>query len=222
MLHTPDYYFPSEPDYDVPWLLQETQLESPVMPARSWGSQSRKSAWLGLYHFYVDDYRFSKIIQNPVGLINTGCRYATEINPTVSLLHPRALILETIFWKRWVNRVWQQHGIKTTVDVNIPTQYESLCFLGVPREWFSFSTRGYSDRLENLHAEFAMCQRFSLASRIVFMVFGGGLGAKQLCEKFSEDGWVYIPDYMEMRRGHLDNSKILQKSNIKVGVKVSG
>ncbi len=194
------------------------------MPVASWGSQSRKKQWKGMYHFYVDDYRFQKLIKNPEDLLNTGCRYATEINPTVSLFHPVALVLESIFWKRWVNRAWQQMGIMTSVDINIPTQFEPYCFLGVPREWFSFSTRGYSDRLDNLHAEFAMCQRFSLAPKITFMVFGGGQAAKQLCDKFAEDGWVYVPDFMEINRGRIDSNrltKVVDRVIIKKSTKVT-
>lgn len=194
----PDYIYPSDNDYDIPLLLSECQAPSITIPFRGWGTQSRTKKFPGTYHCYVDDRHFRGLMQHPEKLVETECSVAIEPNFSCSLYTPRALVIEGIYWKRWINRVWQSLGVKTVVDVNVPAQFRDLVLLGVPHEWQIYATRGYSDRSEALDAEYMMCLNHCSAPSITFIVYAGGEKIKAKCQ---QNGWLYVPDDQAICRG---------------------
>jgi hypothetical protein len=200
-----DIKFPKEHILNAPVLLPTRQLLAPAMPARAWGSSRRKKEEPGIiWHFYVADPRFENLLKKPETVIKTGASGCVEINSSISLNSDRGQVIDAIYWKRRVSRIWQHHGIDISVDVNFPTEFCDLCFIGVPDTWQSFSTRGYAARPENLLAEYAMCRAFSKADQLTFMIFGGGREIKEMCEQYALNGWIYFPSFWEQRQGSLN------------------
>ncbi len=199
----PDYIYPSEPLFDIPWLDTNMQALAPTIPYRGWGTIGRNKPFPGMYHCYVDDRYFKTLVQNPDQLLASGCKVAIEPNISSSLYTPRALFIETIYWKRWVNRVWQSLGIQTIVDVNVPSGLAEYALLGVPEDWKIYSTRGYSNAPEAAIAEYQMCRNHATQS-ITFVVYAGGKVIEDLCKEY---GWVYLHDDTSICRGREDYPK---------------
>lgn len=86
-------------------------------------------------HFFLDDYQFIRVWNNPDGYINILQRFRYVLTPDFSLYmdFPRALQIYNHYRKHWLGAYWQMHGIKV-----IPTicwsDRESFewCFDGEP------------------------------------------------------------------------------------------
>lgn len=187
---------PTDNAFDVPSLRLDVQGEivGPVMP---WGSVSRGTRMTGTWVFYVDDARFSALLRQPLQLAATGCTAIVEVNVTLYEQSPRAEVLWATYRKRYAARLWQEHGVRVFVDLNVPARHRELCMLGVPKGWRSFATRGYARRLDDLRDEHeAAC---SWAGGIpTMLVYGGGAPVEALCRELA--GAVYVPDFMHRRR----------------------
>ena len=191
--------FPSEPIYDIPWLLPDMQAQGVALPYKTWGSVGRTKQMPGTYFFYTDDRHFNKLLVEPSQILASGCQVAVEPNISCSLASPRALVIAQVFKKRYVNRYWQSLGLQTIVDVNVPVEFQDLALLGVPRTWQTFATRGYSDRPEALLQEYAMCQRHSIR-QVNFIVYAGGKDIEKLCK---DHHFVYVHDQQDVARGRV-------------------
>jgi len=87
------------------------------------------------------------------------------------------------------------------VDLNVPAEYADLTFLGVPKEWRAYITRGYSDRTEATVNEWrAACEHHG-DDDILFTVYGGGKAVKQLC---AERGWGWLAEEADRQKGKID------------------
>lgn len=201
--YVPDAKMPTNNNWDVPLLdinMQSLQVE---MPFHSWGSKDggRKRKVRGTYHFYIDDYRFEALWKNPMLVAISGCTAAVEPNFTTSLESPRAFVLWCIYRKRWMARYWQSEGVRIFVDLNVPTEYSDIMFLGVPKEWKAYMTRGYSERLEATVNEYESACIHHGNDDILFTVYGGGRSVKSMCEKF---GWVWIAEERDRLKGKIN------------------
>ncbi len=214
----PDYIFPFEPNYDIPLLDATMQAKAPVLPYRGYGTIGRNKHFPGMYHCYVDDRYFQALVKEPTLILNSGCQVAIEPNISSSLYTPKALLLETIYWKRWTNRVWQSFGLPTIVDVNVPSGHQDIVLLGVPHEWRIYATRGYSQQPEAAIAEWEMC-RYHADGDIIFIVYAGGKEIEKLCK---DRGWVYLEDDQDVVRGRkASGSKAKQTDTTKASVPVT-
>jgi hypothetical protein len=187
---------PSDNAFDVPTLRLDLQgtIEAPVMP---WGAVSRGTRMAGTWVFYVDDTRFTALLRAPLQLLATGCTAVVEPNVTLHETSPRAEVLWATYRKRYAARLWQEHGVRVFVDLNVPHRHREFCMLGVPKGWRSFATRGYAIRADDLLAEHdAAC---AWAGGIPFLlVYGGGARIEAMCRELA--GAVYVPDHMQRRR----------------------
>ncbi len=201
--YVPDARFPSDNAWDVPTLDVRMQALQVELPWQSWGSKrgGRKRAMPGTYHFYVSDDRFEALWKDPMPVVLSGCHAAVEPNFTISLESPRAYVLWCVYRKRWLARYWQTEGVRVFVDLNVPAEYADLTFLGVPKEWRAYVTRGYTERMEATENEWrAACEHHGDAD-ILFTVYGGGRAVKEMC---GERGWGWIAEERDVMKGKVD------------------
>lgn len=175
----PDCLFESNNEFDIPTLradLQATQVLNPVAP---WGYSARDARNIGTYHFYVDDYRFTGLWDDPNRLVKAGVPVIIEPNLSLYDNTPRGYALFLIFKKRWIARYWQSFGIRVFVDLNVSHKFTEENLLGVPKGWNAYATRGYSDRLQLLEEEFNLAKKHSGRDDPYFVVYGGGEKVRQ-------------------------------------------
>lgn len=145
-------------------------------------------------HFFVDDYRFSGIYDNPERTLERYSQYAFLLTPDFSTYSDMDLWrqLESVAKNRWVGAYWQSKGriVIPTVSWSTPRSFE-FCFDGVEQHaTVAVSTlgckkvkidfmRGYEVMLEKLRPEAIIC-------------FG---------DPFSEmQGNLFVVDYRESRK----------------------
>jgi hypothetical protein len=190
----PDLIFESNNSFDIPTLKLShcaKQVGNPFVP---YGYNSRDAKNIGTYHFYVDDYRFNAIWDNPTKIINSGCSGIVEPNLSLFDTTPIAYGIHLIYKKRWIARYLQSFGIGVFVDLNVSYKFSEYNVLGVPVGWHSFATRGYSDRIEGLEKELALARAISNGSdNFTFIVYGGG---KKVKEVANSENITYIEQVM--------------------------
>lgn len=123
-------------------------------------------------HFFVDDYRFSGIYDNPERTIERYSQYAFLLTPDFSTYSDMDLWrqLESVAKNRWVGAYWQSKGriVIPTVSWSIPRSFE-FCFDGIEQHaTVAVSTlgckkakidfmRGYEVMLEKLQPKSIIC-----------------------------------------------------------------
>lgn len=192
--YVPDAIFPSDNDYGIPLLDVERQMDTVEMPIESWGSRARRHG-TGTIHFYTEDYRFRTVWERPEQVLNTGAHCVVEPNYSVYANYPEAVAIYRIYQKRWLARYWQHNGVKVAVDLNVHPDYYELNMIGVPDGWYSYATRGYTDRLEYIDIELEMAEK-KAGNDVVFMVYGGGKAVREHACKLAARGVVYVTEHM--------------------------
>lgn len=123
-------------------------------------------------HFFVDDYRFNGIYNNPERTLTKYSQYAFLLSPDFSTYADMDLWrqLESVAKNRWVGAYWQSKGLTVipTISWSTPRSFE-FCFEGAERNaTVSISTlgcrrsklqfmRGYHAMLEKLTPETIIC-----------------------------------------------------------------
>lgn len=189
----PDCLFPSNNEYGIPTLDLSMCAEYCDLPVIGWGTQRRTDKMNGTWHFYVDDYRFNALWTKPDKLIATGCINLIEPNFSVYQQTPKALSIWQVYRKRWLSRYWQRNGIKIIVDMNVNKDYQDINIMGVPDGWYSFATRGYTDRWKDVIREYKTAGEIAgdNVGKLMFLVYGGGKTIKKLC---GDNNLVWIPE----------------------------
>lgn len=188
---------PSDNEFGIPSLRLDMQATAIVAPVISWGSLGRGAGNPGTWAFYVDDYRFSALLKDPMRIVNTGCAAAVEPNLTLFEQTPRYEVLAAIGRKRRVARQWQDAGVCILVDLNVPARYRTEALLGVPRGWCAYATRGYVARLADLFDEYELACDWA-GGEPLLLVYGGGRAVETACQQLP--GAVYVADFSQQRR----------------------
>lgn len=187
-----DYLYPSDNSYDIPCLSLDGQagaLELPFAPVGVGYKTSRAKT----LHFYVDDYRFATVWNNPAKIINTNIKQVVEVNYSIFQSTPVARGLERIYKKRWLSRYWQNCGLKVYVDLNVSAKFADFNRLGVPHGYNAFCTRGYRGRLDGLVLEHRIACEISGLDTPNLIVYGGGKEIHEYCMKHS---LLYVADFI--------------------------
>ena len=191
-MKTLDVVFPTDNEYGIPLLNIHKQAIAPVLPITQWGTVGRNVRMYGTYAFYVDDYRFEALWKNPAKLLQTGCVCIVETNMSIYDDMPLAQVLWLTYQKRWLSRYWQEYGnIHILADLNVSAKYRNANTYGIPVGWRSFSTRAYKARYTQLHEEYAHAVSIAQTNDILFLVYGGGKGARDICYT---NGWLWVED----------------------------
>ena len=119
-------------------------------------------------HFFVDDYRFNGIYNNPKRSLVKYSQYRFLLTPDFSTYADMSLWrqLESVAKNRWVGAYWPNQGLTVipTISWGLPQSYE-FCFDGVEkngtvavgmigcRHFRGGFMRGYNEMIERLQPE---------------------------------------------------------------------
>lgn len=123
-------------------------------------------------HFFVDDYRFNGIYDNPERTLKRHSQYSFLLSPDFSTYTDMDLWrqLESVAKNRWVGAFWQSKGLTIipTISWGLSQSYE-FCFDGVEKgatvaigmigckqSKLNFM-RGYNEMLKRLEPEKIIC-----------------------------------------------------------------
>lgn len=88
-------------------------------------------------HFYIDDYRFQGIYNNPNNSLNRLSQYKFLLTPDFSLYQEMPIwrMIQSVAMNRWVGCWWQKKGLTVvpTISWASPVSYQ-FCFDGVPKD----------------------------------------------------------------------------------------
>ncbi len=189
----PDCLFPSNNIYEVPTLDINAQAEIVSNPVIVWGIEKRtRRIDGGTVLFYVDDYRFEAIWDNPHQITDTGCAAMAEPNVSIYDTMPVSYALHLIYKKRWIARYLQALGVKTLVDLNVSVKFAEYNLLGVPEGWNAFATRGYLERTDYLLHEIEIAKKVSGKENPFMVVYGGGMKIREIVAKHN---LIYIEQF---------------------------
>ncbi len=194
----PDALFPSNNEYGIPTLLLDMQADFLDMPIIPWGQISRKSRMQGTYHFYIEDFKFTALWKDPTPIINSRCISIIEPNFSTNPYQPRAVAIWDMYRKRWLSRYWQENGVRVVVDLNVSPNFVDLAFMGVPRGWGAYGLRASAGQADFVTDVFKQAKAHADGNKTLFVVYGGGLDYKTLCEI---NGWVWLPEYAHIKDG---------------------
>lgn len=190
---TPDCIFPSNNMYEIPTLDINEQADVVTNPVILWGVEKRtRKIDGGTVLFYVDDYRFEAIWDNPNQIVETGCSVIAEPNISIYDTMPVSYALHLIYKKRWIARYLQSLGIKVLVDLNVSVKFAEYNMLGVPDGWNGFATRGYTERSDYLENEIQIAKRVSGLDTPLVVVYGGGKSIQGIAAKHN---LIYIEQF---------------------------
>ena len=194
----PDALWPSDNDFGIPLLDINMQALSIDQPCAVWGVAERTANMKGTWLFYTEDYRYEALWTDPSGVINTSCINAVEPNFSCYSNMPSVVAMWQIYRKRWIARWWQSMGVCVIVDLNVAPVHYAFNRMGIPAGWRTFATRGYSNRLNECHAEYQQaCEIAGGGVTPLFVVYGGGQAVKDECKL---NGWLWIPEAQDMRK----------------------
>ena len=123
-------------------------------------------------HFFVDDYRFNGIYNNPEKSLAKYSQYAFLLTPDFSTYADMSLWrqIESVAKNRWCGAYWQSKGLTVipTISWSTPSSYD-FCFdgveensivaigmIGCKQNRLNFM-RGYYAMLEKIHPETIIC-----------------------------------------------------------------
>lgn len=192
----PSCLYESNNDYDIPTLKKNMMATALLTPCKPYGSVKRGTTGIGSYQFYVDDYRFNSVWDDPDKLISSGVKVIVEPNCSTSDEHPMTYGTFLIFKKRWLARYLQDFGVKTIVDLHVAEKFYKMNLEGVPSGWNAFATRGYADEVSHIKREYDMAKKISKKKSPFFVIFGGGQKVKDLAKKLNV---VFVAQHMRQR-----------------------
>ncbi|MDE7293021.1 MAG: DUF4417 domain-containing protein [Oscillospiraceae bacterium] len=123
-------------------------------------------------HFFIDDYRFKGIYDNPRKSLSKLSQYAFLLTPDYSTYSDMSLWrqMESVAHSRWVGAYWQSHGLNVIPTVTWSTALSySFCFDGIEhnsivavgmigcRKAKSAFLRGYNTMLEKIEPPSVIC-----------------------------------------------------------------
>jgi hypothetical protein len=135
VLHTSSIY-PSDNDYGIPLMFKQEFVPSDLIMYGSDIRRPKKANADKTVHFFLDDYKFEPLWNQPnktLGIIQT---MGTALSPDFSLFtdYPIAIQIWNTYRNRWLARFWQDNGVQV-----IPTVVWSdeksfdFCFKGIQK-----------------------------------------------------------------------------------------
>ena len=198
----PDALWPTDNDEGIPLLRLDLQADAVDLPVVQWGTVRRTRPMTGTWSFYVDDYRFNRLWQDPSAVLNSACINVVEPNFSVGLNTPRAVALYQIYRKRWLARLWQEfRGIRVFVDLNVARRYAQENLLGVPPGWRAYATRGSSRYLDDLDFEYGLACEKRGNEDILFVVYGGN---RETQKHAQARGWIWLMEQQDAMKNRED------------------
>lgn len=216
-LHTGMLFESENEVYGIPMLKrQEIELPKFVVP---YGTEVRRglaSARGGCCHFFLDDYRFESLWNQPVKTLNPIKVQGLVLTPDYSLFkdYPKALQIFNVYRNRWLGRFWQEQGVQVipTVAWSDRSSYD-FCFEGIPynADIVAVSTVGIIRDPESrrLFLE-GFDEMISRISPNKVMIYGNTFPElNELIESYIEDGQEisikFYSSYWNAKKGKKEN-----------------
>jgi Domain of unknown function (DUF4417) len=202
-----DSLWPSDNPWGVPSLLLEKAADQVPHPVWTWGSIGHTRPMPGTWHFYTSDRAFEPLWRRPQRVLASGPSAVIEPNFSTTDQMPLSLSLWHTYRKRWLGRYWQQCGLRLFVDLDIDGELlrpSDACnghipgLLGVPRGWSAYASRAHANNPDSLLFEWETAKEYSGRSAPLFLVVGGGKQVKALAQ---ENGWVWVPEHLQLVHG---------------------
>jgi hypothetical protein len=186
-------------DFDLPLLIAQS-ADASELPAEweKWGRVNR-SEKADAWHTYASDAKFATLLRDPNKLIDTGAKYACEVNVSTFHEDPLPVGLAGLWRKRCVSRIWQDAGVKVFVDLHVVGFARGFVMEGVPRTHQLYCTRYKKNDLNGDYLGIeAVEQDYDLVMEHVsedvtplFVVYGVPSSLVAECE---ERGWFCLPN----------------------------
>lgn len=169
-----DFVWPSDNPMEIPSLRLDMQAVTVVEPSACWGTCSRsETRHVRTWHFYSDDYRFEQLWKTPEDVLATNPVNCVEPNFSSLDSMPFAYGLHQIYKKRWIARWWQEQGIRIFADLFVGEKYIQLNYLGIPKGWRAFATRGNGAEPQIAVDTYYQAREWA-GGDIVFYCYSGG------------------------------------------------
>jgi len=223
-----DFLFPSD-NYEgfatLDGSMQGDCFDYPLV----WGSQARTKSFQGkTIIFYTDDWRFNvmgnavmyghvfwKLWERPDKVWQSGAPSFVEVNFSTSNAQPFWVAASQIGKKRQLSRLFQEHGMRCWVDLNVAERWEELNLVGVPRGWQAYATRIHkNDSIESIQHQAELAAAHAMSDNIKYAVFGHRKEIEHLCMR---NGWLYIPEDWSKR----DASKAAKRAALHSEIKIT-
>lgn len=141
------FEFETDNKFGIPTILKENVKVDKLIPF----IDKDRDGWC---HFFLDDYRFERVWNNPLRYIDLLRQFEGVFSPDFSLYRdwPLAIQIWNTYRNRWCGVFWQMHGIKVipTISWSDNRSYE-FCFLGVEKgSTVAISTVGVMKNKESL------------------------------------------------------------------------
>ena len=125
--------FPCEGEFEIPIIRREELPQGPidlVACSRTRPTDTEENRRKGV-HFFVDDYQFERVWNNPDAYIDKLKQYACVLAPDFSPYGdmPLATQIFNHYRKHWVAAYWQAQGITVIPTIRCSTDDRSL-------EWY--------------------------------------------------------------------------------------
>ena len=191
--------FEGEGLYDMPALEAVTELP----PIKEWIGfnyvLSDKDPEGKAVHFFVDDYQFERVWNNPEKYLDKLKQYVCVATPDFSPYEnmPHVLQLMSHYKKQWVGRWLQYHGV-TVIPTIRPVLNRDWWLDGIPEGGIYISSAMYSKDVEEATEENSEYDKIiidRLKPKKMFMYRGGG---DNLYRKYGIE-CEYIKSFAQMR-----------------------
>ena len=192
-----DVLYPSDNVFEIPTLLLTMQAGRLELPLSAWGATCRSKTQCCTYHFYVDDYRFTKLFKDPTALLNSNCKAIVEPNCSLHDQTPIAFGLNRIYQKRYLARYCQEVGICVYADLNVAEKFREYNRMGIPNGYNAFMTRGLDGWSVSLENDLRDAQEISGLETPNMIVYGGGKEVQEFCQSH---GLLYITDFINAKK----------------------
>jgi hypothetical protein len=154
----------------------------------------------GTYHYYCNDYCFTRLLRKPEMVIATGCRVCTEPNFSTEDGMATAEIIWWTYQKRRISTLWQRLGVSVLADLNVCEKAWEINWIGIPKGWTAYSVRAHMGvPFSVLHEVWSAAVAHAGTEEILFAVFGGG--RKRIGNLCRHNGWTWIPEHRQVVQG---------------------
>ena len=127
-------YFPAEGRYDIPKLNPEYVSNMPELISFNYAKTTKNKQDKGV-HFFVDDYQFLRLWNNPQKYLKMLQEFSLVFTPDFSLFtdFPVAMQIYNHYRKHWLGAYWQENGIRVIPTICWSNKKSfDWCFDGEP------------------------------------------------------------------------------------------
>lgn len=149
-------------------------------------------------HFFLDDYQFERVWNNPLRYIKILSRYACVATPDFSMYGDMPLITQAfnMYRKNWLGRLMQEYGITVIPTVRCSTDERSLDFFtdGIPHGSIIMMSAMWSKKYpEEAKKEYQIIKKKLHPSKILMY------GKKKHTSIYCDDNVEFIKNFTESR-----------------------